>query len=91
MARKPRRQTYPLETYLKKMANESIRSDQDVQRLSGQWDNNMVNELMVTVLKDDYIPPIILGEEQREDTTQLWIIEGLQRSTSLSRFRYGNY
>ena len=91
MTRKPRRQTYPLETYLKKMANESIRSDQDVQRLSGQWDNNMVNELMVTVLKDDYIPPIILGEEQREDTTQLWIIEGLQRSTSLSKFRYGNY
>lgn len=91
MARKPRRQTYPLETYLKKIVNESIRSDQDVQRLSGQWDNNMVNELMVTVLKDDYIPPIILGEEQRDDTTQLWIIEGLQRSTSLSRFRYGNY
>lgn len=91
MSRKPRRQTYPLETYLKKIVNESIRSDQDVQRLSGQWDNNMVNELMVTVLKDDYIPPIILGEEQRDDTTQLWIIEGLQRSTSLSRFRYGNY
>lgn len=91
MTKKPRRQTYPLETYLKKIANESIRSDQAVQRLSGQWDNRMVNELMVTVLSDDYMPPIILGEEQREDSTQLWIIEGLQRTASLSGFRYGNY
>lgn len=91
MAKKPRRQVYPLETYLRKIVDESIRSDQDVQRLSGQWDNNMVNELMVTVLTDDYIPPIILGEEVINDTAQLWIIEGLQRSSSLSKFRYNNY
>lgn len=91
MAKKPRRQTYSLEAYLKKIVNESIRSDQDVQRLSGQWDNNMINELLVTILTDDYIPPIILGEEIINDAAQLWIIEGLQRSTALSLFKYGNY
>ena len=85
---KPRKQTYTLEMYLNKMKEADIRSDQDVQRLSGQWDKSTINELIVTVLADSYIPPIILGEE---DSSQLWIIDGLQRSSSLMLFRYGNY
>lgn len=40
---RPRRQTYTLDMYLKKMKDQDIRSDQDVQRLSDQWDKNMVN------------------------------------------------
>ena len=60
---KPRKQTYTLEMYLNKMKEADIRSDQDVQRLSGQWDKSTINELIVTVLADSYIPPIILGEE----------------------------
>ncbi len=74
--------------YLAKMKDRDIRSDADVQRLSGQWDKGMINELVVTILTDDYIPPIILGEEAN---SQLWIIDGLQRSTSLMNFRYGNH
>ena len=58
-----RKQTYSLEQYLKLIKNEAIRTDQDCQRLSGQWNSNMVNELIATVLTDNYIPPIILGEE----------------------------
>ena len=85
---KPRRQTYTMDMYLNKIKESDIRSDQDVQRMSGQWDKSMINELVVTVLNDDYIPPIILGEESN---SQLWIIDGLQRSSSLQLFRYGNY
>lgn len=85
---KPRRQTYTMEMYLKNMNEQDIRSDQDVQRLSGQWNSNMINELISTVLNGDYIPPIILGEEAN---SQMWIIDGLQRSTGLMMFRYGNY
>ena len=58
-----RKQTYTLEQYLKDMKAEKIRTDQECQRLSGQWNPNMVNELIASVLTDDYIPPIILGEE----------------------------
>lgn len=36
MAR-PRKQTYTLEMYLKKLKDKDIRLDQDVQRLSDQW------------------------------------------------------
>lgn len=85
---KPRKQIYTMFMYLKKIMDKDIRSDADVQRLAGQWDNEMVNELIVTVLTDNYIPPVILGEESN---SQLWVIDGLQRSTSLMLFRYGNY
>lgn len=85
-----RKQTYSLEQYLKLMNDETIRTDQECQRLSGQWNPNMVNELIATVLTDNYIPPIILGEETVNGIVRQWIIDGLQRSSSLALFRYGN-
>lgn len=87
---KIRKQTFSLDQYLKLIKEEKIRSDQDCQRLSGQWSCNMVNELIYTVLTDNYIPPIILGEETVNSIVRQWVIDGLQRSSSLSMFRYGN-
>lgn len=87
---KIRKQTFSLEQYLKLIKSENIRTDQECQRLSGQWKPNMINELIATVLTDNYIPPIILGEETVNGITRQWIIDGLQRSSSLSLFRYGN-
>ena len=87
---KIRKQTFSLDQYLKLIKAETIRSDQDCQRLSGQWSCNMVNELIYTVLTDNYIPPIILGEETINSIVRQWVIDGLQRSSSLSMFRYGN-
>lgn len=85
-----RRQIYSLEQFLKLIKSENIRTDSDVQRLSGQWKPNMIGELIFTTLTNDYIPPIILGEEIVNDIQKMWLIDGLQRSTSLSMFRYGN-
>lgn len=87
---KIRKQTYSLDQYLKLMKAETIRTDQECQRLSGQWNHNMINELIATVLTDNYIPPIILGEEITNGITRQWIIDGLQRSSSLLLFKYGN-
>lgn len=85
---KPRKQIYTLQMYLQKMMDMDIRSDADVQRMSGAWNNAMVNELVVSVLNGDYIPPVILGQEKN---SQAWIIDGLQRSTALMMFRHSNY
>lgn len=87
---KIRKQTFSLDMYLKQLKAETIRTDQECQRLSGQWKPNMVGELIATVLTDNYIPPIILGEENVNGITKQWLIDGLQRSTSLSLFRYAN-
>lgn len=87
---KIRRQTYSLDQYLKAIKEEIIRTDQECQRLSGQWTPNMINELIYSVLTDNYIPAVILGEETSNGITRQWIIDGLQRSSTLSMFRYGN-
>lgn len=86
MAR-PRKQTYTLDMYLNKIRDKDISNDADVQR-NFVWKNEQINELLYTVLTDDYIPPIILGEV---DGCQLYIVDGGQRSSSLSLFKYGNY
>lgn len=86
MAR-PRKQTYTLEMYLKKIKNRIICNDADVQR-KFVWKPEHINELIVTVLTDEYIPPVILGEDEN---TQLHIVDGGCRSAALMEFRYGNY
>ena len=71
---KIRKQTYSLEQYLKLMNAETIRTDQECQRMAGQWTSNMVSELIYTVLTDNYIPPIILGEETVNGIVRQWIM-----------------
>lgn len=85
MAR-PRKQTYTLDMYLNKNRDGDISNDADTQRKPA-W-KAIVNGLIVTVLTDDYIPPIILAEE---DNTQLHIADGGSRTAALMMFRHGNY
>ena len=84
---RPRKNTYTMDMYLKKIKDFDIRNDSDTQR-QFVWSNEQVNELIVTVLTEDYIPPIILAEV---DNSQLWIVDGGQRSSSFNQFRYGNF
>ncbi len=86
MAR-PRKQTYTLDMYLKKNKKGDIDNNADVQR-NFVWNNEQINELIVTVLTDDYIPPIILGEEEN---SKLHIVDGGCRTVALAKFRDGNY
>ncbi len=84
---RPRKQTYTLKMYLDKIKDGDICNDADVQR-NFVWNKEQINEFLATVLTDDYIPPIILGEE---NNSQLHIADGGQRSAALKLFRYGNY
>lgn len=85
MAR-PRKQTYSLETYLNNNKNGDISNHADTQRKPA-W-KAIINGLIVTVLTDDYIPPIILAEE---DNSQLDIVDGGSRTAAFMMYRYGNY
>ena len=91
MASKIREQVLALESYLSRVKDDDISDNQDVQRLFC-WDNAAINELVVTILTNDYVPPIILGEEELgDDLVQQYIVDGMQRSSALIKFRYGNY
>ena len=82
-----RRQTFTLCMYLEKVQDMDIRSDADVQRLSGAWNNVMSSELVCSVLNNEFMPALILGQEEN---SQSWIVDGLQRTSTLMMFRYGN-
>lgn len=91
MAKKVREQAIALSSYLKSVNSEDISENQDVQRMFC-WDNAAINELILTVLTEDYIPPIILGEEELGGgLTQEYIVDGIQRTTALNKFRHMNW
>lgn len=85
MAR-PRKQVYTMKQYLKKVRRDDISNDADTQR-SPAW-QPIVDGLVVTILNDEYIPPLILAEE---NCGQIHIVDGGSRTAAFMEFRYMNY
>jgi hypothetical protein len=85
MAR-PRKQTYVMSQYMDNVKEGYISNDADTQR-NPAW-KPIINGLIVTVLTDDYIPPIILTED---NNGMLHIVDGGSRTAALRRFRYMNH
>lgn len=85
MAR-PRKQTYTMSQYLENVKDGYISNDADTQRVP-EW-KAIVDGLAVTVLTDDYVPGIILAEE---DNGQIHIVDGGSRTAAFKIIRYGNH
>ncbi len=85
MAR-PRKQTYTMSQYLENVKDGYISNDADTQR-SPAW-KPIVDGLVVTILNDDYVPVIILAEE---DSGQIHIVDGGSRTAAFKMIRYGNH
>ena len=85
MAR-PRKQVYTMSQYLDNVSEEYIKNDADTQR-NPAW-KAIIDGLSVTILTDDYIPPIILSEE---DSGQIKIVDGGSRTAAFQMLRSGNY
>ena len=83
-----RPQTLTLKSYLDKFKEGDVKGDADTQRAVGCYTDRMFNELVVSVLIGEYIPPLILGETS--NYSESYVEDGLQRTTALSMFRYGN-
>lgn len=85
MAR-PRKQVYTMEQYVKNVSEGYITNDADTQR-NPAW-KPIVDGLAVTILTDDYIPPIILAEEE---SGQIHIVDGGSRTAAFKMIRFGNH
>lgn len=85
MAR-PRKQTYTMAQYLENVNDGYISNDADTQR-NPAW-KPIVDGLVVTILTDDYVPVIILAEE---DSGQIHIVDGGSRTAAFRMIRFGNY
>ena len=85
MAR-PRKQVYTMEQYTKNVSEGYITNDADTQR-NPAW-KPIVDGLTVTILTDEYIPPIILAEEE---SGQIHIVDGGSRTAAFKMIRFGNH
>ena len=85
MAR-PRKQVYTMEQYTKNVSEGYITNDADTQR-NPAW-KPIVDGLAVTILTDEYIPPIILAEEE---SGQIHIVDGGSRTAAFRMIKFGNH
>ena len=83
---RPRKQVYTMEQYTKNVSEGYITNDADTQR-NPAW-KTIIDGLTVTVLTDEYIPPIILAEEE---SGQIHIVDGGSRTAAFRMIRFGNH
>lgn len=77
--------------YIDDVQNETINSNQAVQR-DFVWSVEMINNLIYSAVSQKvFIPNLILAEENKGDITTTYIVDGNQRTEALRRFRYDNY
>ena len=75
-----------MEQYTKNVSEGYITNDADTQR-NPAW-KTIIDGLTVTVLTDEYIPPIILAEEE---SGQIHIVDGGSRTAAFRMIRFGNH
>ena len=83
---RPRKQVYTMEQYTKNVSEGYITNDADTQR-NPAW-KPIADGLTVTILTDEYIPPIILAEEE---SGQIHIVDGGSRTAAFRMVRFGNH
>lgn len=83
----PTKKVFTISAFLNDVLEKFIANDAAVQR-KFVWKKEHINELIYSVLTEDYIPAIIMGEF---NDSQLHIADGGQRTSALMLFRYGNY
>ena len=86
MAR-PRKQTYTMKQYMDNLSEGYITNDVPIQR-NPKW-KAIIDGLVVTILTDDYIPAIILAEEEGGGRTV--IVDGGSRTAAFKEICKGNY
>lgn len=64
-----------------------LRSDHPLQRKPGRWSKNDKDGLIATVLKGEDIDSVKVCEQIAPNGVTLWLIDGLQRLTTLSGYR----
>lgn len=68
-----------------------LRKDHPLQREPDQWSRADQDGLIATVIKDEDIDSIKVCEQLTPQGVILWVIDGLQRLTTLSGYRKGGF
>lgn len=88
---KVKRDTYMVSKLSGMINRGDLRDNHPQQRKSGQWDNNTRDNFIVTVIKNEDFDPIKICEQLTEQGVVLWLIDGLQRSTTIANYKSGRF
>lgn len=86
---KIKRDTYMCSKVCNMIARGDLRDDHPQQRKSGQWSRETRDNFIVTVIKNEDFDPIKICEQLTDEGVVLWLIDGLQRSTTIENFKSG--
>lgn len=88
---KIKRDTYMCSKICNMIARGDLRDDHPQQRKSGQWSKETRDNFIVTVIKNEDFDPIKICEQLTDEGVVLWLIDGLQRSTTIENFKSGKF
>ena len=84
---KTKRDFHSTKYYVNALDKETVRTDHPLQRSSGQWSEEYRDGLIGTVLKNEDIPYIVICEQILEDTIKNYLIDGIQRITTIYNYK----
>lgn len=70
---------------------EDLRNDHPQQRKSGQWEEEVRDNFIVTVIQNEDFDPIKICEQLTDNGVILWLIDGLQRCTTIENYKAGKF
>ena len=86
------RETYMCSKVCGMISRGELRENHPQQRKSGQWSTETRDNFIATVIMNWDFDPIKICEQLSEDEgVILWLIDGLQRSTTISDFKAGKF
>lgn len=88
---KIKRDTYMVSKLSGMINRGDLRENHPQQRKSGQWDNATRDNFIVTVIKNEDFDPIKICEQLTKEGIVLWLIDGLQRSTTIANYKSGKF
>ena len=88
---KVKRDTYMASKISGMISRGDLRNDHPQQRKSGLWDNEVRDNFIVTVLRNEDFDPIKICEQLTENGVVLWLIDGLQRCTTIENYKIGKF
>lgn len=88
---KVKRDTYMASKICGMISRGDLRNDHPQQRKSGQWEYEVRDNFIVTVLQSEDFDPIKICEQLTENGVVLWLIDGLQRCTTIENYKAGKF
>lgn len=88
---KVKRDTYMVNKVCGMISRGDLRNDHPQQRKSDQWGDEVRDNFIVTVLQNEDFDPIKICEQLTENGVVLWLIDGLQRCTTIENYKSGKF